>query len=87
MRRLGRGGAGHCYGPEQCVPFKSAFHWRTAGAAKANLLPTGWGTLEPGTSADIQVLSAENPEQISCQKEAMLLDVYSLGSWRLGQIG
>jgi len=87
VHRLQRGRVGSCYSPGEKVPFSSAFHWRTAGAAKANFLPEGWGTLEPGTVADLQILAADQPQQVSCQREALLLDVYSLGSWRLGGIG
>lgn len=87
VQRRGRGRTGPRQAPEQCVPFSSAFRWRTSDAAHANFLPVGWGTLEPGSPADLQILGASHPEQVSCQQEAKLLDVYSLGSWRLGRIG
>ncbi|MEE2888844.1 MAG: amidohydrolase family protein [Planctomycetota bacterium] len=87
VQRLDREGLGSIFGPQQRVAFESAFSWRTAGAAKGNFLPEGWGTLEPGTAADLQILSAKQPQQIRSIDEASLQDVYSLGAWRLGRFG
>lgn len=85
--RCERGRKGASFVPEQCVSFSTAFDWKTAGAAEANYLPVGWGSLDPGTCADLQVIAASHPEEVTCQEEAKLLDVYSLGKWRLGEIG
>ncbi len=86
VRRLPRDGAGESFFSEQCVRFEKAFHWRSAGAAEGNWLPPGWGTLEEGTSADFQVIAASDPVSVHRIEEAGLLDVFSLGSWRLGRL-
>jgi len=86
VRRLPLDGAGEAFFSEQCVPFEKAFHWRSAGAAQGNWLPTGWGTLDEGTAADFQVIAASDPASVRRIEEAGLLDVFSLGSWRLGRL-
>ncbi|MGE4618684.1 MAG: amidohydrolase family protein [Planctomycetota bacterium] len=87
VMRLDRDGSGPPFETSQSVSFQAAFHWRSAGAAQGNFLPKGWGTLEPGTVADLQILGTVHPEKVRSQKEAQLLDVYSFGSWRLGRVG
>jgi len=87
VHRLDRDRKGTCYGPQERVGFECAFNWCTAGAAKANFLPQDWGTLEPGTAADLQILAVESPEQVRCLSDANLMDVYSMGSWRLERFG
>jgi imidazolonepropionase-like amidohydrolase len=66
------------------VSFEKAFRWRTSSAAFANMLPSGWGTLDPGSVADLQVIGAEDPSRVRCLADAQLIDVLSMGEWRLG---
>ncbi|MDE0959313.1 MAG: amidohydrolase family protein [Planctomycetota bacterium] len=84
VRRLDRDGEGNSFYPQQRVSFEKAFGWRTAAAAFANMLPSGWGTLEPGSVADLQIIGADDPSQVRCVADAKLIDVFSLGQWRLG---
>jgi len=51
------------------------------------MLPSGWGTLDPGSVADLQVIGAEDPSRVRCLAEAQLIDVLSMGEWRLSHRG
>ena len=68
------------------IVFPRAFHARTRAAADGNLLPRGWGTLDPGTHADLQILDALDPVSITCWQEASIFDMMCLGEWRLGNL-
>lgn len=87
VRRLQPGGDGDSFHPLERVSFDSAFRWRTAAAASANFLPAGWGTLDVGTEASLQLMGADDPRQVRHLEQAKLLDVFSLGRWRLGEVG
>ncbi|MGB1071871.1 MAG: amidohydrolase [Planctomycetota bacterium] len=82
--RLDRHGNGEVEGPDQRVLFSEAFHSKTAGAAKANFLPEDYGTLNPGSRADFQVLETD-PETVRHGSEAGLVEVFSHGQWRLNE--
>lgn len=87
VRRLPPDGQGDSFHPHECVSFDSAFRWKTAAAASANWLPAGWGTLAVGAEADLQLIGADDPRQVRDQEQAKLIDVFSLGRWRLGEMG
>ncbi len=87
VTRLDRNGEGVAFYPQQRVSFEKAFRWRTSSAAFANMLPSGWGTLDPGSVADLQVIGAEDPSRVRCLAEAQLIDVLSMGEWRLSHRG
>lgn len=76
---------GESWFPQECLSFSSAFSARTSGAADGNLLPPGWGTLAPGTRADLQILETEDPTHTTCCQEAKIFDLLSFGKWRLGK--
>lgn len=80
--RKDRHGLGSAEGEHQVVSFQEAFYSKTAGAAEANYLANGYGTLDPGSQADFQVLES-HPEKISSMSNAGLVQVYSQGDWRL----
>ena len=82
--RLDRHGNGEVEGPDQRVLFSEAFNSKTAGAAKANFLPEDYGTLNPGSRADFQVME-NDPETVRNGSEAGLVEVFSHGQWRLNE--
>ncbi|MGB1398034.1 MAG: amidohydrolase family protein, partial [Planctomycetota bacterium] len=77
-------GSGEAEGPAQRVRFSEAFHSKTAGAARANFLPEDYGTLNPGSRADFQVLD-NDPESVRKGSQSGLVDVFSQGQWRLNE--
>jgi hypothetical protein len=40
-----------------------------------------------GAEADLQLIGADDPRQVRDQEQAKLIDVFSLGRWRLGEMG
>lgn len=82
--RVDRNGSGEAEGPAQRVRFSEAFHSKTAGAARANFLPEDYGTLNPGSRADFQVLD-NDPESVRKGSQSGLVDVFSQGQWRLNE--
>ncbi|MFQ5655033.1 MAG: amidohydrolase [Planctomycetota bacterium] len=81
-RRQGRDGTPTGgWHPEEGISFDEAFHLATAGCARGNLLPEGWGSLRPGSPADLQVLEAEDPREIATVAEARLAGLMLDGEW------
>ena len=83
---MDRNGNEKAEGPNQRVQFREAFHSKTAGAAEANYLPEGYGTLASGSSADFQILD-RNPEAVTCLEDSGLSQVYTRGvlRWSKGE--
>ena len=86
VNRMDRNGNEKAEGPNQRVQFREAFHSKTAGAAEANYLPEGYGTLASGSSADFQILD-RNPEAVTCLEDSGLSQVYTRGvlRWSKGE--
>ncbi|OUU24606.1 MAG: hypothetical protein CBC13_03250 [Planctomycetia bacterium TMED53] len=82
VHRKNRDGSGVAEGPRQRVTFEEAFLSKTAWAAVANQLPSGYGTLKPGSRADFQVLEKE-PQLVANHAESGLVQVFTFGAWRL----
>ena len=83
-QRTDRHGKGDPEGPGQRVLFAEAFRSKTADAAEGNYLPLEYGTLNPGSCADFQVIE-QDPETVTRLADADLIDVFSQGQWRLNE--
>lgn len=68
--------------PDERISFSEALAARTSRAAPANLLPAGWGRVEPGAPADLQILECEAPERVSRIGEAGLVGLLVAGEWQ-----
>ncbi len=68
--------------PDQCISFDEALAARTSAAADANLLPRGWGRIEPGSPADLQILGCEDPAQVRTIGQARLERLLVGGEWQ-----
>jgi hypothetical protein len=70
--------------PEERISFEEALAARTARAAAANHLPSGWGRIEPGAPADLQLLECEDPARVANIAEARLARLYIGGAEPFG---
>ncbi len=63
----------------QALTFQEAFSARTSAAGVGNYLPNGWGVLEVGSPADLQVLECEHPTKVRNITEARLQELWIAG--------
>ena len=66
------------------ISWDQAILGRTAHAAATNALPEGWGTLEPGAPADLQILGCDDPRRVSTIDDAKLESLSLAGEWLRG---
>ena len=69
---------------EEKVSWETAILGRTAAAAEPNALPEGWGSLEVGAPADLQILGCDDPRAVSTIDEAKLEALSLEGEWLRG---
>ncbi len=63
----------------QALTFQEAFAARTSAAGFGNFLPRGWGVLDVGCPADLQVLECDHPSRVRSIDEALLQELWVAG--------
>jgi len=67
---------------EERISFDEALASRTSRAAAANHLPAGWGRIEPGSPADLQLLECDDPAEVTSIEDAGLVGLFVGGEWQ-----
>ena len=63
----------------QALTFQEAFAARTSAAGFGNFLPRGWGVLDVGCPAALQVLECDHPSRVRSIDEALLQELWVAG--------
>ena len=66
--------------PTERISIEEAIHGRTVGCAVGNQLPDQWGSIAPGSPADLQVLECDDLEEVNSVGEAQLVELFFAGA-------